>query len=81
MPLARPALVGAFVSTFLFSFNEPAVAGWLVDREITYPVFLFGVGRGSSAGPLVAAVATAGYPVVLIAIAIIQFGVRGGRDR
>ena len=81
IPLARPALVGAFMATFLFSFNEPVVAGWLVDREITFPVFLFSVGRGSAAGPLVAAVATAGYPVVLIAIAVIQFGVRAGRDR
>jgi spermidine/putrescine transport system permease protein len=81
MPLARPALVGAFASTFLFSFNEPAVAGWLVDRQITYPVFLFGVGRGSAAGPLVAAVATAGYPVVLIAIGVLRFGVWAGRDR
>ena len=80
IPLARPALVGAFTATFLFSFNEPVVAGWLVDRQITFPVFLFGVGRGSAAGPLVAAVATAGYPVVLVAIAVIQLGVRTGRD-
>ncbi len=80
MPLARPALVGAFAATFLFSFNEPVVASWLVDRQITYPVFLFSVGRGSAAGPLIAAVATAGYPVVLIAIAVIQIGVRGRRD-
>ncbi len=80
VPLARPALVGAFMATFLFSFNEPVVAGWLVDRQITFPVFLFGVGRGSAAGPLVAAVATAGYPIVLVAIAVLQFGVRFGRD-
>jgi len=76
MPMARPALVGAFMTTFLFSFNEPAVASWLVDRQITYPVFLFGVGRGAAAGPLVSAVATAGYPVVVLAILVLQLGMR-----
>ena len=50
MPLARPALVGAFAATFLFSFNEPVVASWLVDRQITYPVFLFSVGRDRRPG-------------------------------
>jgi spermidine/putrescine transport system permease protein len=80
MPMARPALVGAFMTTFLFSFNEPAVASWLVDRQITYPVFLFGVGRGAAAGPLVSAVATAGYPVVVLAILVLQLGMRR-RDR
>lgn len=76
VPMARPALVAAFMTTFLFSFNEPAVAGWLVDRQITYPVFLYGVGRGASAGPLVSAVATAGYPVVVLAIVALQLGMR-----
>ena len=80
IPMARPALVGAFMATFLFSFNEPAVASWLVDRQITYPVFLFGVGRGAAAGPLVSAVATAGYPVVVLAIVVLQLGMRR-RDR
>ena len=37
MPLARPALVGAFMATFLFSFNEPVVASWLVDRADHLP--------------------------------------------
>ncbi len=78
VPLTRPALVAAFMTTFLFSFNEPAVATWLVDREITYPVFLFGVGRGSAAGPLVAAVSTAGYPIVIAAIVVLKLA---GRDR
>jgi spermidine/putrescine transport system permease protein len=76
VPMARPALVAAFMTTFLFSFNEPAVAGWLVDRQITYPVFLYGVGRGAAAGPLVSAVATAGYPVVVLAILVLQLGTR-----
>jgi spermidine/putrescine transport system permease protein len=80
VPMARPALVAAFMTTFLFSFNEPAVAGWLIDRQITYPVYLYGIGRGASAGPLVSAVATAGYPVVIVAIVVLQIGMRR-RDR
>jgi len=72
VPIARPALVAAFMTTFLFSFNEPAVASWLVDRQITYPVYLFSVGRGSAAAPLVSAVATAGYGVVIVAIVVLQ---------
>jgi spermidine/putrescine transport system permease protein len=76
VPMAKPALVAAFMTTFLFSFNEPAVASWLVDRQITYPVYLYGVGRGAAAGPLVAAVATAGYPVVVLAIIVLQLGTR-----
>jgi spermidine/putrescine transport system permease protein len=76
VPMARPALVGAFMTTFLFSFNEPAVASWLVDRQITYPVYLFGIGRGAAAGPLVSAVATAGYPVVVLAIVVLEIGMR-----
>jgi spermidine/putrescine transport system permease protein len=76
IPMVRPALVAAFMTTFLFSFNEPVVAGWLVDRQITYPVYLFSVGRGSAGGPLVSAVATAGYAVVVVAIVVLQLGAR-----
>jgi ABC-type spermidine/putrescine transport system permease subunit II len=65
IPLCGSALVLSLLITFLFSFNEPVVASWLVNRDVTYPVYLFQFGRGGPPVPLVAATASAAYPVVI----------------
>jgi spermidine/putrescine transport system permease protein len=69
VPLSGSALIVSLFVTFLFSFNEPVVAAWLVNRDITYPVYLFAFGHGRTSTPLAAATASAAYPVVLPVLA------------
>jgi spermidine/putrescine transport system permease protein len=79
IPLSRSALILALFVTFLFSFNEPVVAPWLVDRNLTYPVYVFAFGRGAPS-PLVAATASAAYPVV-IPVLVALWAIRRRRSR
>jgi spermidine/putrescine transport system permease protein len=69
IPLSGSALLLSLFATFLFSFNEPVVAAWLVDRDITYPVYLFAFGHGRTSTPLAAATASVAYPIVLPVLA------------
>jgi spermidine/putrescine transport system permease protein len=41
LPLLRPAIVSAFLIAFTLSFDEYAIASFLVGTESTWPVFLF----------------------------------------
>ena len=41
VPLLRPAIVSSFLIAFTLSFDEYAIASFLVETEPTWPVFLF----------------------------------------
>jgi spermidine/putrescine transport system permease protein len=41
LPLLRPAIVSSFLIAFTLSFDEYAIASFLVETEPTWPVFLF----------------------------------------
>lgn len=55
LPIAAPALVAAFLSSFTTSFDEFAVAFFLVGTEATLPVYLYSQLRFPSRLPLVVA--------------------------
>ncbi len=65
LPLILPAIVSAFMIAFTTSFDEFAVASFLVGPRETFPVFLYAALRFPSQLPQVIAVAV----VVLLAIA------------
>jgi len=41
LPLLLPAIVSAFLIAFTLSFDEYAVASFVVGRDVTYPIYLF----------------------------------------
>jgi spermidine/putrescine transport system permease protein len=58
LPLITPALLAAFIISFVLSIDEFAIASFLVGDTTTYPVYLFSQLRFASRLPLVIAVAT-----------------------
>ena len=64
-PLILPAIVSAFLIAFTTSFDEYAVASFLVGTRVTFPIFLYGALRFPSQLPQVIAVA-----VVILCISL-----------
>ena len=58
LPIALPALVAAFLSSFVTSFNEFALAFFLTGRENTLQMYLYSQLRFPSRLPLVITLAS-----------------------
>jgi spermidine/putrescine transport system permease protein len=56
-PLILPAIVSAFLVAFTLSFDEYAVASFVVGRDATYPIYLFSQFRFPTRLPQVIALA------------------------
>jgi spermidine/putrescine transport system permease protein len=67
-PLILPAIVSAFLIAFTTSFDEYAVASFLVGPRETFPIFLYGALRFPSQLPQVIAVAVVILCVSLVVI-------------
>ncbi len=57
LPLTLPAIVAALMIAFTLSFDEYAVASFVIGREVTYPIYLFSQLRFPTRLPPVIAVA------------------------
>jgi spermidine/putrescine transport system permease protein len=68
LPLILPAIVSAFLIAFTTSFDEYAVALFLVGPRVTFPIFLYGALRFPSQLPQVIAVAVVILCVSLVVI-------------
>jgi len=66
-PLLLPALVSAFLISFTLSFDEFAIASFLVGDQLTWPVYVFGQLRVPSRLPQLVAVSS----IILIASLLI----------
>jgi spermidine/putrescine transport system permease protein len=75
LPLILPAIVSAFLIALTTSFDEYAVASFVVGTRITFPIFLYGALRFPSRLPEVIAVAV----VVMTASLIVVIGAEIGR--
>jgi spermidine/putrescine transport system permease protein len=75
LPLILPAVVSAFLIAFTTSFDEYAVASFLVGTQATFPIYLYSALRFPSQLPQVIAVAV----VVLFASLLIVVGAEVGR--
>jgi spermidine/putrescine transport system permease protein len=76
-PLILPAIVSAFLIAFTTSFDEYAVALFLVGTRETFPIFLYGALRFPSQLPQVIAVAV----VILCVSLLVIIGVEVWRRR
>jgi spermidine/putrescine transport system permease protein len=75
LPLLAPALLSAFLISLTLSFDEYAIASFLVGTEPTWPVYLFGQLRVPSQLPSMLAVST----IVLVASLTIVLAAEIGR--
>jgi spermidine/putrescine transport system permease protein len=77
LPLILPAVVSAFLIAFTTSFDEYAVASFLVGPRVTFPIFLYGALRFPGQLPPVIAVAV----VILCASLVVIIGAEAWRRR
>jgi len=57
MPLLGPSLISAWLTCFIVSFDEIAIANLLAGRDATFPVFLYGQVRFAQQLPVLIAMA------------------------
>jgi spermidine/putrescine transport system permease protein len=77
LPLILPAILSAFLIAFTTSFDEYAVASFVVGTRATFPIFLYSALRFPSNLPQVIAVAV----VVMLVSLVVVIGAEIGRRR
>jgi spermidine/putrescine transport system permease protein len=75
LPLIAPAVVSAFLIAFTTSFDEYAVASFVVGPRTTFPIYLYSALRFPSQLPQVIAVAV----VVIVVSLVVVVGAEVGR--
>jgi len=75
LPLILPAVMSAFLIAFTTSFDEYAVASFVVGSRVTFPIYLYSAVRFPTQLPQVIAVAV----VVIAASLIVVVGAEVGR--
>ena len=81
LPLILPAIVSAFLIAFTTSFDEYAVASFVVGTRITFPIYLYAALRFPSRLPEVIAVAVVVMTVSLIVVVAAEIGRRVAERR
>ena len=76
LPLILPAVVSAFLIAFTTSFDEYAVASFVIGTRATFPIYLYGALRFPSRLPEVIAVAVVVMTVSLIVVVAAEIGRR-----
>jgi spermidine/putrescine transport system permease protein len=79
LPLMRGSLVSSFIFAFLLSLNEHARAYYLVGRQNTLPLYMFGA-MNSGASPTIYAFSGAILVVSFAAVALVLFAAPRRQD-
>jgi spermidine/putrescine transport system permease protein len=80
-PLILPAIVSAFLIAFTTSFDEYAVASFVVGSSVTFPIYLYSALRFPNQLPQVIAVAVVVISVSLVVVIAAEFGRRAAERR
>lgn len=80
LPLMGPALLAAWLTCFIVSFDEVALAIFLVGGDPTFPVFLYGQLRFAQRLPILIAMAVV-LMVGTVALTLVALRLRGSDDR
>ncbi|MHA1571957.1 MAG: ABC transporter permease, partial [Alphaproteobacteria bacterium] len=72
LPLVKPGIVGAIIFSFLLSLNEFARASYLVGRQNTLPITMFGK-MNSGASPTIYALSGSIFIASIIAVAAFMY--------
>ena len=81
LPLILPAVVSAFLIAFTTSFDEYAVASFVVGTRVTFPIYLYSALRFPSQLPQVIAVAVVVIAVSLAVVVAAEIGRRVAERR
>ena len=81
LPLILPAVVSAFLIAFTTSFDEYAVASFVVGTRVTFPIYLYSALRFPSQLPQVIAVAVVVITVSLAVVLLAEVGRRVAERR
>jgi spermidine/putrescine transport system permease protein len=76
LPLIMPAVVSAFLIAFTTSFDEYAVASFVVGTRVTFPIYLYSALRFPSQLPQVIAVAVVVLVLSLVVVVAAEVGRR-----
>jgi spermidine/putrescine transport system permease protein len=76
LPLLLPAVVSAFLIAFTTSFDEYAVASFVVGSRVTFPIYLYAALRFPNQLPQVIAVAVVVITISLVVIVGAELGRR-----
>jgi spermidine/putrescine transport system permease protein len=76
LPLILPAVVYAFLIAFTTSFDEYAVASFVIGTRETFPIYLYAALRHASVLPKVIAVAVVVMTVSLVVVVAAEIGRR-----
>jgi spermidine/putrescine transport system permease protein len=80
-PLILPAIVSAFLIAFTTSFDEYAVASFVVGSSTTFPIYLYSALRFPNQLPQVIAVAVVVISISLVVVIAAEFGRRAAERR
>jgi spermidine/putrescine transport system permease protein len=81
LPLILPAIVSAFLIAFTTSFDEYAVASFVIGTRVTFPIYLYSALRFPSQLPQVIAVAVVVLLVSLTVVVAAEVGRRTAERR
>ena len=81
LPLILPAVISAFLIAFTTSFDEYAVASFVVGTRTTFPIFLYSALRFPSQLPQVIAVAVVVIVLSLVIVVSAEVGRRVAERR
>jgi spermidine/putrescine transport system permease protein len=81
LPLILPAVVSAFLIAFTTSFDEYAVASFVVGPRVTFPIYLYSALRFPSQLPQVIAVAVVVLVLSLVVVVAAEVGRRVAERR
>jgi spermidine/putrescine transport system permease protein len=76
LPLILPAVVSAFLIAFTTSFDEYAVASFVIGTRVTFPIYLYSALRFPSQLPQVIAVAVVVMVLSLLVVVFAEIGRR-----
>jgi spermidine/putrescine transport system permease protein len=81
LPLILPAILSAFLIAFTTSFDEYAVASFVVGTRVTFPIYLYSALRFPSNLPQVIAVAVVVMVISLVVVVAAEIGRRVAERR
>jgi spermidine/putrescine transport system permease protein len=81
LPLILPAVLSAFLIAFTTSFDEYALASFVVGTRVTFPIYLYSALRFPSQLPQVIAVAVVVMVISLVVVISAEIGRRVAERR
>src|SRR5579862_6633435 len=81
LPLILPAIVSAFLIAYTTSFDEYAVASFVIGTRVTFPIYLYSALRFPDQLPQVIAVAVVVLTVSLVVVVAAELGRRAAERR